>query len=372
MQGDRRGWLAVVALGGVGIALWVALGPGRPPEPADRSPAASRAHEVEPHLKAASSAPAKRAEPEPAEGRWVEVTVLDAATDEPLPGIEFWSTGRSPERKGLTDQAGSLRLGPFTKAAVGLSLRTEGWLSDTPIPFVPQGAEDAHVTLRLRRGFAIAGRVFEPGDVPAVGAWVEAYQGNENVTTDTDAEGRFRFPTLAAGTWLLRVRQHFSGPFIKDVEAQTGAEDLIIRLAEALPREIVVEVLAPGGAPVPAFDFAYVTADGGRGSGDWTDPPLTFDPGTDLRWLEIKNPRDADGEPLLLAPASIGPILPGQRRLELRLREGETIAGRVVDAEGKAVSGVLLRAWPLDRGPATGYVAGFHDEATSAADGTSA
>ena len=370
MDTSTKRLLLVLAVLGAGFCLWLAMRSWNQPQAADVRHDVPEGEQAPPRLTGVAPPAGGAAEPEARHGRWVEVTVVEAETEEPLDDILIWSVGQSPRREGSTDTAGLLRLGPFDQTAFGLSLRTEGWLSEAPIPLVPEGSADAHVTLRLRRGLAIAGRVLEPGDVPAEGAWVEVQQGDLNAMTATDTEGRFRFPTLSPGKWLVRVRKHFSGPFVKDVEALAGNEDLTIRLAEALPREIIVDVLAPDGAPVPAFDYAWATADGGRGSGDWSDPPLTLDPSMGVRWLEVTKPRDASGKPLLLAPASVGPLLPGQRRLELRLRQGEGISGRVVDTEDKPVPGVHLRAWPLDRGPATGYVAGFHDETLSEADGT--
>ncbi len=112
-------------------------------------------------------------------------------------------------------------------------------------------------------------------------------------------------------------------------------------------RRVTVRVVDADGTPVPR---ALVTAvQGKEGDKGWERTrcsdgtcEVALDPTATIR-LVAHGARDADGEPLNLTPSALMLLKEGQTEVELTMRPGRTMQGRVLDADGKPSGGVRVR-----------------------------
>ena len=89
------------------------------------------------------------------------------------------------------------------------------------------------------------------GGVPVPGAAVTAVQGDQRLTTSTDADGIYRFADLADGTWTLAVAMVGFAPSSREVSIGPGAPPLTWELT-LLPYDEIARALPPPPAAVPA------------------------------------------------------------------------------------------------------------------------
>ena len=62
------------------------------------------------------------------------------------------------------------------------------------------------------------------GGVPVPGVKVTASQGDQKVTTSTNQDGTYRFPSLAEGTWAVRVEMLGFSPVTREIAVTAGKE----------------------------------------------------------------------------------------------------------------------------------------------------
>ncbi len=168
----------------------------------------------------------------------------------------------------------------------------------------------------------------------------------------TDQAGCFEFGDLAAGGLSLSVK----APLYKDawVDVVLPAKGPVE--VELMPfREIAGVVVDVAGEPVAAATVFRLADDGsGREREVRTDSRgrFLFEKVPAGKYTVIAH-RSFHDDPC--APSSFGPIAAGRKDLRLVLRPGEVLAGRVFDADGAPLSGVVVSAGTTTDRPARRY-----------------
>jgi RNA polymerase sigma factor (sigma-70 family) len=179
------------------------------------------------------------------------------------------------------------------------------------------------------------------------------------VAPTTDAEGRFRVGGVPDGEYVLSARS-------VSIRARSGDEDVRLVVAVAA-QDRVVRILDAEGNEVPRSTVTVMTSAGMTGgmTSVAVAPGLTPRiPGSAFEGqvdLTVERPCDADGRPLNLQPAHVRDVRPAPEPLEVRLRRGRRLAGRVLDERGRGVAGVGVAvravhpedvvAWTATTGP---------------------
>jgi hypothetical protein len=185
-----------------------------------------------------------------------------------------------------------------------------------------------------------------------------ADQGNLITSAETDGEGRFRFDGVPTGRFWLGpapVREYSDPPNENDVaplavalEIPAGAKEHECSLKASRGLFIRGVVQKPDGSPAGK---RYV-------SGFSVETPGILATSSDDRGVFVLGPLgpwklyfNAIGRPDFI-DASAGPFDAGSVGIELKLEAGTRIAGRVVDAEGRAVAGAqVANFWTFDQSP---------------------
>lgn len=225
----------------------------------------------------------------------------------------------------------------------------------------PLGAgETRSVTVRVRRGAVVVGRVLHPDGRPAADVDVRLTTGwsGPTPTARSGPDGRFAVPGCLPPppTWTLGVRVRLTGGVAGSAEAvvppAATAHDTIDLGDVQLRRGTIVRarVLDPDDRPIPTASArgnlaaladadGWLTMDVPAGMAA-TTPTLAFDvaaPG--FRTREVRCAAD-------LRPGEVRDLPP------IRLVRGARAAVRVLDAEGRPVAGCEVRwAWNGDRTP---------------------
>jgi protocatechuate 3,4-dioxygenase beta subunit len=295
-------------------------------------------------------------------GRWIEVTVVDEE-DRPVRDAElravhagsWWQERGAGRRTTPTSGAGVARLGPFEAKRVELLVRADGYVDSSSRRgetgwIVP--ADESTITIRLPRGLSVAGRVLGPGGAPAPGTQVQAQvrttsrngwsiSGLQSVQTDDT--GSFRIDGLPEGRITLDAFQRDrSPPWVGLLEVDAGALDVVLQLEEDT-RHVVLKILGPDGEPIPRALVEY--------------PPMAPQEARNGRFeiesmhlahwsaeVVVSDARDAQGNPLGLAPARLTIPRGKGGEIEVRLARGSVIAGRVLDEQGNPIPGTLVQA----------------------------
>src|SRR5688572_10151071 len=111
------------------------------------------------------------------------------------------------------------------------------------------------------------GRVTLPNGVPVPGARVTATQSDTTVSTTTDVQGSYRFPSLAEGTWTIEVAMVGFSTQRRDVVIAAGAAAAAWELSVMPFAEITRGVPIPPPAPPPDLTRRAAPRPVGRGSG---------------------------------------------------------------------------------------------------------
>ena len=127
--------------------------------------------------------------------------------------------------------------------------------------------ENTPVTVTLRRGLAVAGRVVDAAGTPRAGVQVRcssaAMTRGAAITTffvppvTTAADGRFRFKGLAEGQWQLVASDEEGGSAREVVDA--GRDDVVLRFA--VPGELRGRVVGEDGTPVVSATVRVIAAE---------------------------------------------------------------------------------------------------------------
>ncbi len=300
--------------------------------------------------------------------RTIEVTVLDAASGAPVAGA---SVRAEPEDRAFLDEEnafatttadGKASLRVRCSGALDLDVNADGYKSDARTPVV--AASESSAVVRLERGFLVTGRVLLPDGSPASYADVEARseEGNPGdpgiFGTRTDRSGEFRLTFASAGARTIRAKALSGGKELQAAAvAEAGGEPVTLTLvpaaqAKPAPGALVVRVVGPDGSAVPR---ARVRLAGPNG---WENE--VRDGRAEFRakernesWVDVWDAASADGTPLPLGYARVGPVAARTDEVTVRLPPEKAIEGWVRGPDGKGVRGasVTARSLSADEAP---------------------
>ncbi len=303
-----------------------------------------------------------------APSREIDVTVLDEATGAPIEAAEvsaakpsegMWDFANEGERDGKTGSDGHVRLGSLPAGALHVQAEAPDYVSRSEIPVAER---EAAVTVRLKRGLAISGRVLGPDGSPATGAHI--YVGGGTLRTwmrpsaRCEADGTFRLTGLADGKCSLHASATIDG---REASAKTdvaaGAEGVVLELKlddAAKGGRILVRVLDPEGKPVGA---AQVKAETSRrsstmGLGGDGRATISVDGEAAVYAIEVSGACSGSAR---FGPARVEGIKPGPEEVVIRLPPEMTISGLVLDPAGGPVAGAVVRASPGEPGAGGGH-----------------
>jgi len=270
--------------------------------------------------------------------------------------------------RGLTEEDGRVLLGPLLPEAAEVYVECDGYVSPTGSGFTfpsrglavdPTDPDGGPVVVRLAKGRFLAGRVLASDGSPwARGGLLTVHAAGEGTAQGlglvggrTVAPSGFfeRVGPLPAGTYdvVLLEGEISSLKFVSRWTVATDAGDLTLRVdaaqAEEAERErVVIEVVDAEGRKVGGLICIYAR-DGGRWEwffqdGEYMPPGLA--PGTTV-WIHVQRASTREGEEA--GGAWTGPIEVHAGANRIELQPPRRIAGRVRDAAGKPVVGLLLQ-----------------------------
>jgi protocatechuate 3,4-dioxygenase beta subunit len=259
-----------------------------------------------------------------APGRFVSARVMDgeASDASPIPHarVSLAEGGLSPfPLESTSDRDGRVRLGPFGPGPALLSARAEGYVPKGLVEVPPlDGTAGEPVTLVLVHAGTLKGRVVDARGFPIDGASLEI------VGTDP-----------------------FGAP-IDDDPRRTELREAQFDAALAAPRALIPEGelgVVPG--PVPAIPHGFYRAPPAAGAPavSLAEPWVTKSDGTfriapvtpgRVRAL-VRHPQFVEvlSDAVTLAPG-------GEAELEIVMKAGGSIEGRVVDSSGRGVAGARV------------------------------
>jgi hypothetical protein len=263
--------------------------------------------------------------------------------DGPVPGALVRITTARATADAVADDRGVARVPGLPEGPVDVEVTPPG---EPPVNLRPI-ASNGRLTVLLPSD-GIEGLVLTAdGGEPIPGALVEAWPEAGPailVATKADAQGRFRFPSLAAGAWTLEVSARgFGVTRVPPIRVLRGGGPTPARVLLEAAGRVTGLVRDPAGRPVPggtveATDPA--TGDllpGGRiaadASGRYSFEGLA--PGT---WILTAR---AGG--LGASPPERATFAPGESRtLDLHLVPGGTLEVRVMGPGGRAVGDAVV------------------------------
>jgi len=283
-----------------------------------------------------------------AAGATLEVTVLDESS-RPIQGADV-REGEDTTAK--TDAAGKATLRPVRPGWVAVEARAAGYAPNTA--FTTIGGGTGQLTVTLRKGFAVSGKVVDEAGKPIAKAMIHPDEGmwgagGRKGDIVTDARGEFEIPALAPGSYVLVAMdgEHAparSNPITVKDHAVTG---IVITMQAG--GVFAGNVVTPDGKPVP-FATVRIT---GKGEDAWmatTPRQATTDEGGafEIRGL-ARTLLQARAESDTAASKIIDVDLVAQtavRDARLVLDVTGQIAGVVVDESGAPVPEVQVNAFP--------------------------
>jgi Carboxypeptidase regulatory-like domain len=279
------------------------------------------------------------------QGGALDVTITDELA-RPIPDAVV--TARSPLGnvvRATTDAGGRGRLAPLGSDMVIVEASARNFSPGS----VSLSVETKELTLVLRSGYSVSGRVVDDVEKVVVGARVTAmFDGHVfDTSATTDDEGRFTIATLANGHYKLLAEGADHAP------------------APALPLKVAgeplwnIEIVMPTGGtlsgvvyqgahqPVP---FAFVEAIGVNASGHIVPREGTCDRDGRFTLRGLVRSRQNVRAEAEAASSSVAEVDltkgAGLANLELMLNLDGSISGTVVDGRGRPVEGVNVTAVP--------------------------
>jgi len=269
-------------------------------------------------------------------------------------GVVYWFGFRDKPRAAATTQAAKADDGadPWDKAPRKAE-RSEGPAPTGPMPKLSFEIDPPGRLL-------LEGQVLDEDDHPVKGAKVRISTSPAR-TTETDADGSFSFDQLLGRTYSLTATagDKFGGPVATKVVA--SAEPVVIRLRQGVALTVNVSDAASkqaiAGATVTLLDGSETTA--------------TTDGGGKAVFRGLR-----DGWTGVMAVASgYGPVTANKlvgkgektATVEVALRRGAAVSGRVVDEQGTGIPDVQV--WAADTSNAWERGGAELARVTSAADG---
>jgi RNA polymerase sigma factor (sigma-70 family) len=327
--------------------------------------------------------------------RWLEVTVLDDTSGQPIPGAEIrhpflWRRGEPSLPPLLTDAKGRVSIAISNAPgfgervdqfyvfadAKGYASRTANWLSTTGYVY---NTVSAAYTLRLEPGITISGTVVDEEDRPLTGVRVGISGSNHRGYTvgvpelrnydyssvsreakseraiSTDSSGRFEVPHFPSDLSAMVVellgpdgaRRKFRTPGGKRLSADEmsevpfgGFKNGTARLV--LPRGITIDgvVVDAAGSPVSGAMVSEAV--------QWGNLNVLSTHETDVQGrFQIKNraPREIILTGVAEGHGSVSTtvlVQPGMKPLRLQLAPELALRGRVINESGDPVPGVQV------------------------------
>ncbi|MCP3059318.1 carboxypeptidase-like regulatory domain-containing protein [Myxococcus sp. K38C18041901] len=286
-------------------------------------------------------------------GLHVEGTVFDD-TSQPLEGVIVKRVS-APEHgeplTAVTDAQGRYRLGPVEPGVWDFTLRAKGCLDPADAEQRLVSPDTGTQDFTLARAYALTGRVTDVAGHPVTGVpitlrWVGEGNPPEQIEDDTtDAQGRFALDASQPGDYevVVDTPDFIDAPVLVKVPARDV--DIVVRVGATVEGHVVDGRGQPvvGGVVVlrlftDALDLNATRTDAqGRFTRRGLAPgryrvvvERTTDSVDQRAWSDVEVAADA------------------VTRVELRLDEGQTREGLVVDAEGAPLEGVLVRAEPRE------------------------
>lgn len=309
-------------------------------------------------------------------GASIRGRVLDA-DGKGLPGVQIytWAQNEALEsynrNNPISDGNGHFEVQGVLTGTVQLHAHLPGRLIDTlTVEGLVAGEVREGVEIRVRAGGEVSGRLELPDGGPAAGVLLYIQVSVDSNSTmlhaQTDAEGRFSVGGVADGARCQLMLPR--GTTIEGVGSAFAAPKSDVFAVYQPPKRVTIKgrVLDDKGEPVPLFQVLVTAAnedsgmrsawqpggggqDGINGAFERSvegDPPYR---------VQVSRPRTREGAPMNLQGVDVPVADPGQP-LEVRLVPGRSVRGKVVDAAGQPVPGVLFSV--------------KSHEATSLADGT--
>ncbi|MFY1831804.1 carboxypeptidase regulatory-like domain-containing protein [Myxococcus fulvus] len=289
----------------------------------------------------------------------VEGTVFDD-TSQPLEGVSVKLASAAEQGEplsGVTDSQGRYRLGPVEPGAWDFTVQAKGWLEPTEAERRVVTPDTGTQDFTLARADSLTGRVTDVAGHPVTGVpirlrWVGEEDAPEHLEDDTtDAEGRFMLDASQPGDYevVVDTPDFIDAPVLVKVPARDV--HIVVRVGATVEGHVVDGRGQPlvGGAVVLRYFTEALRLDAtrtdvqGRFSRRGLAPgryrvfvELTTDSVDQRAWSDVEVAADT------------------VTRVELRLDEGQTREGVVVDAEGTPLEGVLVRAEPRESPPSSG------------------
>ncbi len=287
--------------------------------------------------------------------------------------------GRDVQRTAVSDEKGEFVLRGLASGSLELEARGRGYASSQPtVVQVGIGEEVDGIQVFVDGAFSISGRVVKKGTKTGVpGAQVGAFsmgQGTQGAALEpSDEAGAFEIPGIRPGSYMLYAAAEGSLIEIgKNVEVvDRDVTDVIIELSSGVtlsgrvePAAVASVTLELEGEVGLGNIFEMVKAAMCRGDSDATGaftlknaPPGKFK----LRAVT------RDGRTGLL-PVTIAGV--DQSGLVVKLEPRASIAGRVVDTNGKPVVGINVEARADDERPMKISLSDIKRDVKSGADGS--
>jgi len=211
----------------------------------------------------------------------------------------------------------------------------------------------------LLEAAAFWGRVVDEAGMGVAEAYVrlsrrEGGHGQVSGSAETAADGSFRVEGLVPGTYSLSVLKPFEYHMVEDQVMEVPREDVRLVLERVARRKGRVSgvVVDASGRPVSgaAVGARVRSGHGFRQQFSRTDSEGRFQLDEELPAGELTlraSHEGSGGEGNAHAEVALGEGTGEDSSVRLVLPEGRELSGHVVDAQGRPVSGVSVRAWRI-------------------------
>jgi len=283
-------------------------------------------------------------------GGVIEGVVRDSQTKQPVAGAVVYAErgganmelGDSNDDGVRSDGAGKFRFAGLRPGGYDLIARAGARTSRAPVSLGLGVAEQqTNIVVLIGPAATIRGKVVDGSGAPAAKVTVQAFGPGSGEKATSDAAGMFAFEGLPPGRWRLSGA---SERYIADGRAivplaKTDVDGVVVRVRGGLeivgyvePRELcdVDVVQADASDEFARHDTMTTTPDG---SFHFTP----FAPGKAT--LSARCPNGDEGNADIVVATSGGDSV-------IRVTPGGSIEGRVIDAAGKPVAGVMITASP--------------------------
>ncbi len=287
------------------------------------------------------------------EGASVEVTVLDD-TRKPIAGAEVRD---SPEVTASTNADGKATLRPLSPGWVNVRATAQGYAPNSESLTLGSVGARGQMTITLRKGFAVSGRVIDETGKPIANAKIGTDWGNWGFNALGDdkivsgADGRFQIPALSAGSHVLTATDGEHAPAKSAPLTITDRPIASVEITMKAGGVVAGIVTDPEGRPAP-FATVRIARNSGDANLEWTGAArqaTSNDKGAfELRGLARVKQR-ARAESDTAASKLVDTDLtdkPEIRNLKLVLDVTGAISGIVVDEKGAPVTEVQVNAFP--------------------------